>query len=236
MEIPGTARRGEAFQRCGAVSDLSEACPENSRRRRKTLSGSESRNTRRNIRTAQKSVIRIAISDLESDLHEYYRLHCLTRKRQGVPPQPYRFFKAIHRNVISKGKGFTVLGRHEGRAVAGAVYLHSGKKGIYKFGASDLCFQHLRANNLVMWEAIRWFSKNGFEELCFGRTDPENAGLVRFKTGWGAEEREVLYYRYDISSGKSVIHTDSKIPDGFFHKIPVSVSRILGSVLYKHVG
>lgn len=192
--------------------------------------------TRRNIRTAQKSLIRVAISDLESDLREYYRLHCLTRKRQGVPPQPYRFFKAIHRNVISKGKGFTVLGRHEGRAVAGAVYLHSGKKGIYKFGASDLCYQHLRANNLVMWEAIRWFSKNGFEELCFGRTDPDNTGLVRFKTGWGAEEREVLYYRYDISSGKSVIRTDSKIPDGFFHKIPVSVSRILGSVLYKHVG
>ena len=135
--------------------------------------------------------------------------------------------------MISKGKGFTVLGRHEGRAVAGAVYLHSGKKGIYKFGASDLRFQRLRANNLVMWEAIRWFSKNGFEELCFGRTEPENAGLVRFKAGWGAEASEVLYYRFDIPSGKTLKHTDSRIFDGYYHRIPAPIFKLLGSLLYR---
>jgi len=202
----------------------------------KLLFSSIKPNTRRNIRAAQKSGIRIAVSDLESDLHEYYRLHCLTRHRHGAPPQPYRFFRAIHRNAISKGKGFTVLGRYEGRAVAGAVYLHSCKRGIYKFGASDLRFQRLRANNLVMWEAIRWFSKNGFEELCFGRTEPENAGLVRFKAGWGAEAVEVLYYRFDIPSGKTLKHTDSRIFDGYYRKIPAPIFKLIGSLLYRHAG
>ena len=153
-------------------------------------------------------------------------------------PQPYRFFRAIHRNAISKGRGFTVLGRHEGQAVAGAVYLHSGKKGIYKFGASDLRYQHLRANNLVMWEAIRWFSKNGFEELCFGRTEPENTGLVRFKAGWGAGASEVHYYRYDLRRSVFVEGASemNSLGERVFRGLPVPLLRLAGGLLYKHVG
>jgi hypothetical protein len=205
--------------------------------------------TRRNIRKAEGSGVRVAISDLESDLHTYYELHCLTRRRHGVPPQPYGFFKAIYKNVIAKGKGFTVLGTCLGRPISGAVYLHSGKKGIYKFGASDLQFQHLRAANLVMWEAIRWFSTNGFEELCFGRTDTENAGLVRFKDGWGARKEKIFYYRYGLNCSvltqdsqrrgnlrnrvfKSFENSESRI----FKALPVPFLRLAGSLLYRHMG
>jgi hypothetical protein len=46
----------------------------------------------------------------------------------------------------------------------------------------------LRANNLVMWEAIRWFSRNQFRSLHFGRTDQVQEGLMQFKRGWGAED------------------------------------------------
>src|SRR5262249_31776098 len=33
---------------------------------------------------------------------EYYRLHCLTRKRHGVPPQPAYFFKKIQDHLIAQ--------------------------------------------------------------------------------------------------------------------------------------
>ena len=193
---------------------------------------------RRNIRTAKKLGISVVLSDLESDLREYYRLHCLTRNRQGVPPQPYRFFKAIHRNAISKGKGFTVLGRHEGLAVAGAVYLHSGKKGIYKYSASDLRYRRLRANNLVMWEAIRWFSRNGFEELCFGRTEPENTGLAMFKTGWGAKTSEIHYYRYDLRRSAFVEGSSevNRLSERVFRALPAALLWAAGELLYTHMG
>ncbi|MEM5788201.1 MAG: GNAT family N-acetyltransferase, partial [Syntrophobacteraceae bacterium] len=181
---------------------------------------------RRNIRTALKAGIRIAISDLESDLSEYYRLHCLTRKRHGVPPQPWSFFKSIHRHVISSGNGFVVLGRHQGRAIAGAVFFHSKRRGIYKFGASDMQFQHLRANNLVMWEAIRWFIIKGFEELCFGRTDQDNAGLVRFKRGWGTHEEVLQYFRYDL--GRSVFEKNGPRMEAnaVFKCMPIPLLRL----------
>jgi hypothetical protein len=193
--------------------------------------------TRRNIRKATDSGVRVVISDSKADLDVYYGLHCLTRKLHGLPPQPRRFFDAIYRNVILDGKGFTVLARHQGRNIAGAVYFHSGKKGIYKYGASDRRYQGLRANNLVMWEAIRWLSRNGFEELCFGRTDLDDDGLIRFKRGWGTREQELSYYRYDLR--RSIfIQLSPKKNSGRrrVSGLPIPLLRFLGELLYKHVG
>jgi hypothetical protein len=159
-------------------------------------------------------------------------------KRHGVPPQPRSFFKSIYRNVISKDKGFTVLATLQGLPISGAVYFHSNGKAIYKFGASDLRYQHLRPANLVMWEAIRWFSNNGFSELCFGRSEPENAGLIHFKSGWGAQEAPLHYYRYDLK--KSAFEKGSsamnRVSERIFRGLPVSLLRLAGELLYRHVG
>jgi hypothetical protein len=193
--------------------------------------------TRRNIRRAVDSGVRVVISESKGDLEAYYRLHCITRQRHGLPPQPRRFFDAVYRNVISKGKGFTVLASHEGQSIAGAVYFHSGKNGIYKYGASDWEHRGLRANNLVMWEAIRWFSRNGFEELCFGRTDPEDEGLIRFKRCWGTRERKLPYYRYDLRRSIFVQHSpESSSGRRRISGLPVPLLRFIGELLYKHAG
>ena len=194
--------------------------------------------TRRNIRKAADSGVRVTVSDSKKDLHEYYRLHCMTRKRHGVPPQPLSFFKAVHSNVISKGKGFTLLATIDGLPISGAVYFHFGKKAIYKFGATDLRYQHLRAANLVMWEAIGWFSRNGFDELCLGRTDPANAGLIRFKAGWGARQESLHYYRYDMKKSAFVKGSPgmSSVGERIFRSWPVPFLRLAGELFYRHMG
>ena len=94
--------------------------------------------------------------------------------------------------------------------VAGAIYFHLGNKAMYKFGASDDAYQHTRANNLVMWEAIRWYAHNGYSSFCFGRSDCDGEGLRQFKNGWGTVERNINYYKYDIAEDKyiSTIDTD----------------------------
>jgi lipid II:glycine glycyltransferase (peptidoglycan interpeptide bridge formation enzyme) len=107
----------------------------------------------------------------------------MTRKEHGLPPQPFHFFKKIHDHIISKNLGVVVLASFDRENVAGAIYFHIGEKAVFKYGASDKKFQHLRANNLVMWEAIKWYSQNGYRSLCFGRTEPENQGLLQFKSG-----------------------------------------------------
>ncbi len=133
-------------------------------------------------------------------MHDFYQLHCLTRKRHELPVQPFQFFKKIHEHIISKKSGFIIKALYCNKIIGAAVFFHFGKKAMFKFGASDLNYQRLRMNNLIMWEAIKWYSTNGYESFCFGRTDMENVGLRRFKQGWGTKEYLIKYFKYDLTT------------------------------------
>ena len=194
--------------------------------------------TKRNIKKAIKEGVKVEISNSFESIKEFYRLNCMTRKRHGLPPQPFSFFKKIHDHVLSKNLGLVILASYGQEAIAGAVYFHLGEKAVYKYGASDLGNQELRANNLVMWEAIKWYSQNGYKNLCFGRTEPENQGLIQFKSGWGTTEQQINYYRYDFRKGSFV--SDSSRVTGFhnrlFRNLPVPILNKVGALLYRHVG
>lgn len=192
----------------------------------------------RNIRKAQKEQTDIHHADDLAALNEYYRLHCLTRKRHGMPPQPYRFFHNIYRYVIAAGQGKVILARYQNRTIAGCIFFHFRKKALYKFGASDMAFQHLRPNDLIMWEAIQSYAGQGYETFCFGRTEMNNSGLRRFKSDWGAQERIVNYYRYDLQRQDFVTSRPAVKPSQkrLFQMFPVPALKFFGSVVYRHMG
>lgn len=194
--------------------------------------------TKRNIRKAIKEGVKVEILHSLDSIREFYRLNCLTRKDHGLPPQPFRFFEKIYEHVLSKDRGFVALSSYENTYIAGAIYFHLGEKAIYKYGASDGNYRRLRANNLVMWEAIRWCSRNGYKSLCFGRTEPENEGLLQFKRGWGAKERTIYYYKYDVKREAFVSGTSKLSDEGkrIFYNMPIPLLKITGSILYKHIG
>ncbi len=194
--------------------------------------------TRRAVRKAEQSGLTIEFSRERADMQTFYGLLCGTRRRLGVPPQPWRFFENIQRLVLARNDGWVVLARHGRLPVAGAVYFQSGRTAIYKFGASDDRWQHLRANNLVMWEAIRQFARQGLALLDFGRTSLANEGLRRYKLGWGSVERAIEYVRYDARSGDFVTARDqsSGWHSRVFRLLPLPISRMIGASLYKHVG
>jgi lipid II:glycine glycyltransferase (peptidoglycan interpeptide bridge formation enzyme) len=132
--------------------------------------------------------------------------------------------------------GMVVVARHEGRPVAASVYFDFGGRAIYKFGASDEAFQHLRGANLVMWAAIKELVRRGVKHLDLGRTSPGNEGLRKFKTGWGAEESRIEYVKFDLKKNKFVTGADetSGWHNRAFRRMPVFLSRAIGAALYKH--
>lgn len=194
--------------------------------------------TRRNIKKAKGAGVQIEIGCTHAVLREFIRLNCMTRRDHGLPPQPDAFFEKIHQHVLVPEQGMIVLARFEGTIVAGAMYFHFGKKAVYKYGASDKQYQHIRANNLLMWEAIRWYASKGCRQLCFGRTEPENKGLQQFKAGWGAREAVIHYYKYDLGRG-AFIQDSLKVSgmhNGIIRRMPIPMLKIAGSLLYRHMG
>ena len=192
---------------------------------------------RRAIRKAQANGVTSEITSTREALLQFYGMHVRTRRRHGVPPQSKAFFLNLHRHIIEPGLGFVVLARRNARAIAGAVFFNSGRKALYKFGASDERALEYRPNNIVMWAGIRYLSQSGAKMLHFGRTELENDGLRRFKSGWGAREEMIEYFRFDTArqdwvSGRAGV---PRFATAVFQRLPLTVNRLIGTVLYPHL-
>jgi len=192
---------------------------------------------RRSIRKAEASSLSVEWSSEPLAMQEYYSLHCRTRRRHGLPPQPYSFFDAILRHVLKPGHGSTVLARKGGRLAAGAIFFQHGAGAIYKFGASDVAYHEHRPNNLILWEAIKYYAGRGCGVLDLGRTSLGNDGLRRFKLGFGASEERLEYCRFDYEKGRFMSGTDRSETwlNNLFGMLPVPALRLVGAWVYPHL-
>jgi hypothetical protein len=188
------------------------------------------------LRKAQGAGVEVRFTHDLADLREFYRLHSLTRRNQGIPPQPWMFFERLYRNVIVSGLGEVGIAFQKGVTLASAIYFYFGHSALYKFGASDPRLLTLRANNALMWAAITRCAQMGFTELSLGRTDLTNEGLRRFKLGWGCRESPLDYFRYDYrletflkKTGKS-----AQWPHCFIRHSPLLLIKLVGKLLYPH--
>jgi Acetyltransferase (GNAT) domain len=192
---------------------------------------------RRAIRKAEKSGLTVTVSQELDAMKTFYSLQCKTRRKHGLAPQPFSFFRNIYRHVLSKQLGMVVIASYENSPVAASVYFQLGGRAIYKFGASDDAFQQWRGVNLVMWEAIKWLARNGVKTLDLGRTSIGNEGLRRFKLNWGAQEEKIEYFKYDLRRNIFVVETDAVTGwyNRVFRALPIGVSRMIGATLYRHL-
>ena len=195
-----------------------------------------SSNTKRNIKKSNREGVTVDMSTSLSATEVFYNMNCSTRKKHGLPPQPKKFFLNLYKYILSQEKGFIAIASHNGRNIASAVYLHIGDKALYKFGASFMQYQNLRANNVVMWEAIKHYVNNGYKSFCFGRTEPDNEGLRKFKLGWGTNEEILNIYRYYFSQ-KSFLPIQTKttgLHNKIFSKTPIPILKVFSTIFYKH--
>lgn len=194
--------------------------------------------TASSIKKAQKEGVAVEIGSSLQGGRDFYRLHCLTRRRHGLPPQPESFFDKLHEHVIGPGFGFSALARHQQTPVAGLICLHFGSHAVYKYGASDEAFKQLSGTNLVLWETIKTCARQGMRRLSLGRTDLGNEGLLTFKNGWGAQCTELNYYRYEFASSGFV--RDQERDLGVFKSVlrmlPVEALKLVGRLAYRHMG
>jgi CelD/BcsL family acetyltransferase involved in cellulose biosynthesis len=191
---------------------------------------------RRALRKANRSGLQVEVTKSPRAVMEYYQLHAQTRKRHGLPPQPFAFFQNIQEAVFSRGFGFLVLARLRGQAVAGAVFFRFGNRALYKFAASDLKFQNLRPNNLVIWEGARHLAENGVAELDLGRTALSQNGLRRFKLSCGSQEKTIHYFKFETAMGHRIHdHEPSAFQRAIFGKLPLALNCLAGSLIYPHL-
>jgi hypothetical protein len=192
---------------------------------------------RRGVRKAEKAGLKVEFRTDADAIAAYFDLHCNTRRRHGLPPQPFSFFDNVRRTMLSAGQGEVGLVWSGRQAIAGAVYLGLGRQIMYKYGASDYEAQEWRPNNLLMWGAMQRYAANGYERLHLGRTSIGHEGLRRFKLGFGAAESRISFCKFDFKT-KQFVTEEDKVEGWFnriFERMPLFVLRLAGKMLYPHL-
>lgn len=191
----------------------------------------------RNIRRAERERLTVRYADREQDVSGiFYRLHLRTRRRQGVPVQPRRFFRLLWDGVIRTGLGSVLIVEAAGRPVAAAVFLAWNGTVVYKFGASEASSWPLRPNHLLFWHAIRTACQQGYQWFDFGRTDSGHQGLRDFKRSWGAVEEPLVYSALGGGPQQSSPAAGRMAPvlASAIRKGPPLLCRMAGELLYRY--
>jgi lipid II:glycine glycyltransferase (peptidoglycan interpeptide bridge formation enzyme) len=188
---------------------------------------------RKNIRTAERVGVTMGRGSSRADVNGFYALHLRTRRRQGVPIQPRRFFDRLG-DILARGYGFVSTAYWNERPIASAVFLTWNGVSIQKYAASDERYWKYCANNLLNWTEIKWACENGYHTLDWGRIQVDQGGLRQFKVGWGAVEEPVAYSF--IGAGPST-RTRSRLQNALaviIRRSRPEVCRFLGEVLYRY--
>ncbi|MBC2608235.1 GNAT family N-acetyltransferase [Pelagicoccus albus] len=193
----------------------------------------------RAIRKAVKSGVIVRRSNTEKALKEFYKLQCLTRRRHGLPPQPLSFFKNL-RESLEADDLLDIFTAYLGdRPISSSVYVRQDEETVhYKYGASDYRYQEFRGNNLVMWEAISYYGREGRSSIDLGRNSTSTQeGLRQYKLSWGAIEDLQHYQKFDLDKNTVISMADNAF--GFhnhiFSKLPIALNRALGKLMYRHI-
>jgi CelD/BcsL family acetyltransferase involved in cellulose biosynthesis len=124
------------------------------------------------IKKAQKNSVQVRIAANERDLDAYYRIHCETFKRTGVPGFPREFFEGVWKYFLSNKLAVIFIAELNGEII-GAANMAVYKKGAhYWTGASNETGLAIGANALLQWAAIQWMVENGIEWYEVGRAFP----------------------------------------------------------------
>ncbi len=196
----------------------------------------------RKIQRAEREHLSYEAGRTEAIVAKFYRMLLLTRRRHQLPPQPIAWFRNL---VACLGDKLTVrVASKDGQPIAGVLTLSYKDCLVYKYGGSDARFHNLGGMPLLFWKAIQEGKERGAQEFDLGRSEIDNPGLVAFKNHLGATCSKLGYFRAvrparcGAGNAAKVGSADWKLRlvKGAFARMPDSMLRVAGSLLYRHVG
>jgi len=191
-------------------------------------------NFRRSVKRASQGNIKIDRGQDLSYLSRFYRLQLESRRRHGLPAQPWRFFKLLHEIFSPSGSLEVWIAQENGCDQASAVFLIDGDAVHYKWGARSADRQSY-ANHLLFWKAIEHFAARGCM-LDLGRTDVRNHGLMRFKQELGANLSPVPFSFYPHAPSQisaEVLTGKRRVAAEILRRMPILATRLLGEAAYR---
>lgn len=156
-------------------------------------------NTRRNIRRSSDSnlkVLQCSTNGLQRFLGLLREQVSRTQERRRLPES---FYSKLYLEGCKESGDVLTLGTlHDDDLCAVHIYFRNEIDYFYFDGVASKRGLELGANFLLFYDVISRGQKAGMLRLNFGATPSGDAGLKRFKSGWGA--RKLAYTEYSRRS------------------------------------
>ena len=198
------------------------------------------KSVRRIINLTKKKSLELELVKSQDGLREFYLLFCLTRKRLGLPPIPYRFFRYQWKYLYPQNYLSILLCRYKKKAIGGLLILKFNKLISLEYSGENIEYRRIHPIHFLYWQAIKIGRREGYKKISFGRTSKHNRGLIAFKNNWGT--RSVCQSDlYQTSLNIKTFYKDEtslqyKLIKGTTQKVPMFLAKILGQFCYRHLG
>ena len=154
------------------------------------LMKSFSSKTRYNIRLAQKHGVKVEINNSDEAFEKYLELTAETNKRQGFYSHTPKYHRLMWKHLKNK-IAHLLTATYKNEIISTWILFTYDKFLYYPYGASTDKHKEVMANNLMMWEAIRFGKNKGLSAFdLWGRE--EGKGFTKFKEGYNPKVIEFL--------------------------------------------
>lgn len=155
------------------------------------------RQTRYEVRRAEKLGIRVTVGDSETMFKEFHQVQLETAKRQGFVPPSLPVLLA-EREAFEKNISIYVAETETGEKIAYGLIIKNGHEGDYYEAASTPLNREFPGAYALLWQAMRDLKKEGYQRFNLwgiapaGQQNHRYAGVTTFKTGFGGEVIEFI--------------------------------------------
>lgn len=155
------------------------------------------RQTRYEVRRAEKFEITVEKSDSEEIFKEFHKIQAATAKRQGFVPPNLKTLLA-EKEAFKGSIVIYVAKTEDKKPIAYGMVIKGGKEGDYYEAASTDLNRKLPGAYALLWQAMRDLKAEGYERFNLWGIAPPNqpnhryAGVTTFKTGFGGEVIEYV--------------------------------------------
>jgi len=159
--------------------------------------------TRYNIRLAEKKGVKIKIDNSDKAFNEYLRLTKETVERQGFYAHSERYHHLMWQ-YLKDNLATLITATYKNEVITAWVLFKYKNFLYYPYGASSAKHKNVMANNLVLWEAIKYGKSLGCTTFdLWGRE--EGKGFTRFKEGYNPQVIDFIG-TWDLITNKPVYY------------------------------
>lgn len=183
---------------------------------------------RTNVRKAQKAGIITTSGGLEL-LNEFYNLYTIRMHQLGSPCYSRNLMRTILEILPDNSRIFVARLGHVTVAARFVVNFSGWAESCW--GMAMVEYNNLSPNQMLLWEAIKYYCLNGAKWFDFGRSTVDTK-YYDFKKRWGAETVP-LHYQYWVRPGHKLSITSPDNPKykrkiEMWKRLPLWVTRLVG--------